>query len=126
MGRTVGLWRAMTDNDKAAIAAGLWDGVTAHCRGWNGCSHEESCEHGSVMPHDVGAPDMHDPANLWRTISIMQDRGYCVYFELDPLECSLFQPYPKVADRGLIRRPDLFSALVALYDAEHPAPEATP
>src|SRR5882724_12082656 len=105
----------MTDNEKAAIAAGLW-GPGQKCCGCNSMRHvvSDHCEF-LTHPHDLPAPDMHDPANLWRALGHLPPkydwtllRGACRIRRTDnPLHC-------------LVDKPDLLRALVALYDAEHP------
>ena len=105
----------LTENEMAATAAGLWE-PNQPCRGYNWNCSEKACHLcGFVMParkrgermteacgkHDKAAPDMHDPANLWRAL---ENRGA----ELDEIEPIIFTPEW------------LFAALVALYKAEHP------
>jgi len=110
----------MTDNEKAAIAAGLWE--------------PEACpEHQRGAPTDCyatePAPDMHDPANLWRALENLRQRGIRTRVEADleqPLWGCEFRTVPddeQIGEVGLARSVAnaVFAALVALYDAEHPA-----
>lgn len=102
----------MTDNEKAAIAAGL---------------HTDECELSSMLPHhprdwcakhkryETAAPDMHLPENLWRAVWNLNDRGFATQIDAD--ETGLYRRNSQFYVIGK----DMFAALVALYDAEHPA-----
>lgn len=96
----------MTDNEKAAIAAGLWEPrQREQCQMGPPCSHES---------HPIPCPDMHDPANLWRALETLLAREWIV---------SLWRHTVMMARAGspdaFIRRDSMFAALVALYDDEH-------
>src|SRR6185437_10793860 len=97
----------MTDNEKAAIAAGLWNGDTRPLHDWRACGgHTADCRE--------DAPDMHDPANLWRALAWLRNYGWTITFGFARMT---------MAHPDFIKRVDadtLFDALVALYNAEHP------
>lgn len=113
----------MNDNEKAAIAAGLWEpgqrtNVNLSTYAW----------------HTYGAPDMHLPENLWRALenrnadiipswtinggegtwSVEMYLGHSVQLAEGGLGARLIE----------IERPTLvevvFAALVVFYDAERP------
>ena len=113
----------MTDNEKAASVAGLWE-PNRPCKlqiarndggifcGYCGSRHPT---HGNCAPeegtkiaaridrgwkHDIPAPNMHDPANLWRAFVYLWEHDIDIYRFKDPVDA-------------------LLSTLVARYDAEH-------
>ena len=84
----------MTDNEKAAVAGGLW--TDRRGKAWL----VDNQWHVEPDP----APDMHLPENLWRAL---ENRRFNVLVDAD-----LYAKRP-LAETVL-------AALVALYDAEHP------
>ena len=98
-----------TDNAKAAIAAGLW----------KPCSHDKNVWICGVRCR--AAPDMHDPANLWRALENQQGQ-WLVDFSSGKYNSMLSrdgQPYRSIRGVGKTITEAVFAALVALYDAEH-------
>ena len=100
----------LNENEKAAIAAGLWK------------PHRE-CPKGAQAKYHRAAPDMHDPANLWRALETLklpivgvnpQTGNWCcsILLRRHQSKHTHFET-PKLADA-------IFAALVALYDGEHP------
>jgi hypothetical protein len=88
----------MTDNERAAIAAGLWEPHLCEAPWWYDYQGQICMTHGKRETHNTPAPDMHDPANLWRALENRPSLGKIVVkFDRD----------------------DMFGLLVALYDAEH-------
>lgn len=87
----------MTDNEKAAIAAGLW----------------QPCAIGECVSHNGPPPDMHLPENLWRALDAMDE------WNAYRLSNGKQNWYLEKGD-STATRPELFDALVVLYDAEHP------
>lgn len=97
----------MNDNEKAAIAAGLWE------------PGRISKLSGAVLL----CPDMHLPENLWRAMDKVGDSmqlsrdwsnaGWRVELYLDYGHGNLVIERKDAAET-------VFAALVALYDAEHP------
>jgi hypothetical protein len=118
----------MIDDEKAAIAAGLWE-PGRPCVDWTTCridirkgrimivNHEV---HKSIGPHDIPAPDMHDPVNLLRGAKQAAARAGKALLGYGDVDC-LVRIGARAVEVDLTDM--LFAALVALYDAEHP--EAT-
>jgi hypothetical protein len=111
----------MTDNEKAAVAAGLWEPRKEMCRR---PVNRPCISHGGVVGEHLRtgrsqpAPDMHDPANLWRALEKLKPdiiRGDKEW--LCEISDSHFTKIERCHDTlaGAI-----FTALVALYEAEHP------
>ena len=98
----------MTDNEKATIAAGLWE--PCYDDGTFCSSHPSNT-----------APDMHLPENLWRAL---EQLTLCMLGK-NPTTgnwvCSFVCPgRSRHTHIERARKCDaVFSALVALYDAEH-------
>ena len=123
----------MTENDKAAVAAGRWE--PGHkCLGQaeqdiHGNPNPQACgrksawvedpdrrpPHWSMTPikhveHESDAPDMHEPGNLWRALeTVPKNIRMGILFRL--MNC----------DNGAELRDFAFAALVAVYDADHKA-----
>ena len=132
----------MTDNEKAAIAAGLW-GRNCEVGLFRIVNSKSICGCGAVLAgpgeartgstHWPPCPDMHDPANLWLALEALAIRGSyvdaCFYlasagpyvrFTIWPKEGKIIDELPPLAEsRGLISSQPLFAALVALFDAEN-------
>jgi len=88
----------MTDNEKAAIAAGLWTpGQRCGCEDRPGHTHRDEC-------FVLAAPDMHDPANLWRALEHPKSKAEVIV---------VINEY---RNRDIAKF--VFAALVALYDAD--------
>lgn len=108
----------MNDNSKAAIAAGLWE-PGEQC----GASNNERCNHDYWHDHETDnpAPDMHNPANLWRAL---ENRKLGFYWNALHDIWVIIKPLDeKTLPIRLADNPNLvgaaFAALVTLYDAEH-------
>lgn len=102
----------MTENEKAAIAAGLWEPGRACDKGWKTCFHGRG---NSLLigDHDIPAPDMRDLANLWRALEnrkleIFRRNGLWLCIGRDFTQAVA----PSMSDA-------VFAALVALYENEH-------
>ena len=107
----------LTENEMAAIAAGLWEpGLCDHCNKqfWVGetIGGNDIFDH---VQHVIDAPDMADPANLWRALENIAKRYRVVNmaFSLNG-DCRLQGAGFDVCEGSV------FAALVALYKAEHP------
>ena len=83
----------LTENQMAAIAAGLWE----------------------PNPHYHSAPDMRDPANLWRALEGSKFHLWTdgIYWTAVDHNAGRKFTRERLADA-------VFAALVALYKAEHP------
>ena len=122
----------LNDNEKAAIAAGLWEPGRVRIVTNDRNFHEKGYLHHEVC--GVLAPDMHDLTNLWRALenrnvdvipgftinggegtwSVQMYLGHSVQLEDGKLGARLIE-----IERPLLVNA-LFAALVALYNAEHP------
>ena len=138
----------MNDNDKAAIAGRVWE-PGQMCEGRNLATTPKRCHYcGTIVEgrkrgewkpwdeyskHEKGAPDMHDPANLWRALEnvVLIERtdaeGYVCDQKLHQPELWYSEPFWNCRIDSWMetqRNPKIsgavFAALVALYDAEHP------
>lgn len=100
----------MTENEMAAIAAALWEPgqKCTDCA----CPLYRHYENWGTKPtHEIEAPDMHLPENLWRAVENLRKRGYVVTLGA---VCTLKH------ERRYTDAVTLFAALVALYKAGHP------
>lgn len=110
----------MTDNEKAAIAAGLWEPHECYCHGKGEYRmHNDHRRKYGPVSHPADCPDMHEPANLWRAL---ENRKLDVGFRFGGWFCD---SGPQLIEEGDGRfhktlSDAVFAALVALYDAEHP------
>ena len=129
----------MNENEKAAIAARLWE-PGRRCNSTETARVPEQdtssiygiawrCSCGRIThadpwlrDHEVPAPDMHDPANLWRAL---ENRKLSIFY--NPVrkrwEVTEREHVKWLGDDESLTIA-MFAALVALYHAEHPKERA--
>lgn len=123
--------KGMSDNEKAAIAAGLWESFDHHVRTQHDPNQCARCLSDIRNPMNV-APDMHDPVNWAQGLDnlkidymICREQGETkISVNLGCAWCYGEFGGAMITEEAETLNDAVFAALVALYDAEHPEEKA--